>query len=183
MQTYKFLVQDPETQVSIFTAITFRRARLADLPALEWEGEYRHFRRLYLDTYNRMVSGNAIMWVANNSDGKLIGQMFIQLASSNAELADGTTRAYMFGFRMRESYRNAGIGSSMLEYVETDLFTQGFKILCLNVAKDNLRAIDLYNRCGYEITGPDPGIWSYQDADGIYHSMEEPAWRMEKHLG
>lgn len=182
MKTYKFLIQDPQTQTSIFTAITFRPAVLADLPALEWEGEYRHFRRLYLDTYNRVVSGSAIMWVAANPEGKLIGQMFIQLASSNTELADGITRAYMFGFRMRENYRSVGIGSSMLEHVEQDLAARGFKVLCLNVARANLRAIELYQRCGYVLVAPDPGIWSYQDAEGVWHSMEEPAWRMEKQI-
>lgn len=182
MKTYKFLILDPDTQQRAFTSITFRQARLADLPALEWEGEYRHFRRLYQDTYNRVISGNAIMWVAANQSEKLIGQMFIQLASSNLELADGTTRAYMFGFRMRETYRSSGIGSTMLTYVEEDLVTRGFQILCLNVAKENDRAIELYQRCGYVIVAPDPGIWSYQDADGLWHSMEEPAWRMEKKL-
>jgi ribosomal protein S18 acetylase RimI-like enzyme len=180
MITYKFLTNSEHGQV--FTSITFRQATLADLPALEWEGQYRHFRRLYVETYNRVISGSAIMWIAVIPGGKVIGQMFIQLSSVNTELADGIIRAYMFGFRMREEYRSIGIGSSMLEYAEQDLLNRDFKILCLNVARDNLRALALYERCGYVITGPDPGLWSYQDDKGEWHNMEEPAWRMEKSL-
>jgi hypothetical protein len=35
-----------------------------DLPALEWDGEYSHFRRLYRDIYQSTLQGKAIMWVA-----------------------------------------------------------------------------------------------------------------------
>jgi ribosomal protein S18 acetylase RimI-like enzyme len=180
MKTFKCLVNKNNTDV--FTTITFRPAVLADLPALEWEGEYRHFRRMYAETYNRVINGSAIMWIVVIPGSKIIGQMFIQLRSSNLELADGIERAYMFGFRMREEYRCSGIGSSLLEHVEQDLLLRNFKYMCLNVARDNTRALSLYQRCGYKILGPDPGIWSYQDDKGDWHSMEEPAWRMEKLL-
>lgn len=182
MKTFKFLIPQPGTKNEVFTSITFRQAMLADLPGLEWEGQYRHFRRLYIDTYNRVISGSAIMWIAVVPNGKIIGQMFIQMRSTNTELADGCDRAYMFGFRMREEYRSSGIGSSLLEYAEQDLVQRNFKYLCLNVAQNNERALDLYKRCGYVVLGPDPGIWSYQDDKGEWHSMEEPAWRMEKRL-
>ncbi len=98
------------------------------------------------------------------------------------DLADGIHRAYMFGFRMREDYRSAGIGSSLLEFAEDDLVQRQFKYLCLNVAQTNTRAFELYKRCGYVVLGPDPGIWSYQDDSGEWRQVEEPAWRMEKLL-
>ena len=180
MKTFRCLVhQDNQDK---FVTVTFRQAGLADLPGLEWEGEYRHFRRLYTETYNRVVNGSAVMWIVVTPGTKIIGQMFVQLRSSNTELADGRDRAYMFGFRMRDQFRSAGIGTHLLEYVEQDLIEKNFTYLCLNVAQSNERALALYQRCGYVVLGPDPGIWSYQDENGDWQHVEEPAWRMEKRL-
>lgn len=180
MKTFRCLTRDAQGEK--FTTITFRLASLADLPGLEWEGEYRHFRRLYIETYNRVVNGSAVMWIVVIPGNKIIGQMFVQLRSSNTELADGRDRAYMFGFRMRDEFRSCGIGTSLLEYVEQDLVERDFTFMCLNVAQTNERALALYQRCGYRIVGPDPGLWSYQDEKGDWQNMEEPAWRMEKRL-
>jgi ribosomal protein S18 acetylase RimI-like enzyme len=52
----------------------------------------------------------------------------------------------------------------------------------LNVARDNLEAIRLYHRLNFQIVGEEPGIWSYIDHLGKWHTVEEPSWRMEKHL-
>jgi len=165
-----------------FTPLEFRQVGEKDLPRLEWEGEFRHFRRLYAETYQRTRVGITLMWVAVDPVEKIIGQVFVQLNSSNSSMADGITRAYVFGFRVREEYRSLGIGTQMMNLVEEDLCERGFRIVCLNVAKDNPRAIFLYQRLGYLINGPDPGVWSYQDDAGNWHYMEEPAWRMEKLL-
>ncbi len=162
--------------------LTFRSVIESDLAGLEWDGEYRHFRRLYADTYQRTLLGITLMWVVVEPSDKIIGQVFVQLNSANPSMADGKTRAYVFGFRVRDEYRSMGIGSHMMSYVETDLLKRSFTIVCLNVAKDNPRAIFLYQRLGYLINGPDPGLWSYQDDAGNWHYMEEPAWRMEKFL-
>lgn len=162
--------------------LEFRLATEKDLPGLEWEGEYKHFRRLYHETYLRTLSGTTLMWIASDQNHKIIGQVFIQLDSANGSLADGSNRAYLFGFRVRKVFRSQGIGSQMMEFVENDLIKRGYKILCLNVARDNPRAFDLYRRLGYKLVGPDPGVWSYQDDQGKWHYMEEPAWRLEKIL-
>ncbi len=162
--------------------LTFRPVIESDLAGLEWDGEYRHFRRLYADTYQRTLFGITLMWVVVVPENKIVGQVFVQLNSANSTMADGKTRAYVFGFRVRDEYRSMGIGSHMMNYVESDLLRRGFSIVCLNVAKDNTRAIFLYQRLGYLINGPDPGLWSYQDDAGNWHYLEEPAWRMEKYL-
>ena len=163
-------------------ALEFRLATEKDLPALEWEGEYKHFRRLYHETFLRTLKGNTLMWIAVDRNQKVIGQVFIQLDSSNTALADGKDRAYLFGLRVRDAHRSQGIGSQMMAFVEQDLVERGFKLLCLNVARVNTRAFTLYQRLGYVLMGPDPGVWSYQDDQGKWHYMEEPAWRLEKQL-
>ena len=77
----------------------------ADLPALEWNGEYTHFRRLYQDAFESAQHGHALLWVVEVQGAGLIGQAFVQLSSSRRELADGVTKAYV----------NRWMCSSMLE--------------------------------------------------------------------
>lgn len=162
--------------------ISFRLANEHDLPGLEWEGKYKHFRRLYEDTFKRTMFGVALMWLAELPENQIAGQCFVQLSSSNHALADGKERAYVFAFRIKEDLRGRGIGTALLRHVENDLISRTFSFICLNVARDNPRAIALYQRNGYHILGADPGLWSYQDDQGKWCYVEEPAWRMEKKL-
>jgi ribosomal protein S18 acetylase RimI-like enzyme len=162
--------------------VVIRRLTSVDLPGLEWDGEFTHYRRVYLEAYRRMCSGKSILWVAELPGWGLIAQVFVQLNCDRKELANGNTHAYFYAFRVRPRFRNAGLGTRMLEVVEEDLKLRGFSVLTLNVARTNVDAQRLYERLGYQITAPESGRWSYPDHDGIWHDVEEPAWRMEKKL-
>lgn len=159
-----------------------RRVRFEDLSALEWDGEYSHFRVVYQNTFERATQGQAVLWVAECEGKGIIGQVFVQLECDRPELANGTTHAYMFSFRIKPEYRDQGLGSRILEIIETDLRKRGFRFLTLNVAKENTPAIRLYEKRGYHIVAHEEGNWSYPDADGHWHQVKEPAWRMEKDL-
>lgn len=162
--------------------VVIRQATRADLPALEWEGELTHFRKVFADAYRRSEQGLGLIWVAVLPSAGLVGQVFIQMICDRHELADGRQRAYLYSFRVRPDYRGQGLGTRMLQVVETDLIERGFGWITLNVAKDNPRAQELYLRCGYHRVAHEPGVWSYPDEQGIWHTIEEPAWRMEKKL-
>jgi len=162
--------------------IIIRRLRHEDLPALEWEGEYRRFRQVYADTYQRMRRGKASMWVAVLPDRGVIGQVFIQFSCDRKELADGISRAYFFSFRVRPEFRSAGVGAKLLQAVEEETLSRRMRWLCLNVAKDNLRGQQFYARHGYELVADEPGTWYYKDDDGNLQQVHEPAGRMEKDL-
>ena len=161
-------------------AVRIRPLVRADLPALEWEGEYIHFRRLYADVYRRVESGDGLMWVADLPGVGIIGQLFVSLSSNRPELSDGLRRAYIYGFRVRPRYRGFGIGTDMMVVVEADLFKRGYYWVTLNVAQDNPGALRLYERLGYQVIGYEPGEWSYIDHMGIRQEVKEPAWRMQK---
>ena len=51
-----------------FYQVIIRRLRRADLPALEWEGEFTRFRNVYAEVYKRMHDGVAYMWGADLPD-------------------------------------------------------------------------------------------------------------------
>lgn len=159
-----------------------RLLRQADLPALEWEGEYRHFRRLYREIFESACKGKAVLWVAEIQPDWIIGQVFVQLVSGRKELADGVHRAYVYGFRVRPEYRRCGIGACLLETVEDDLRRRGFLSVTLNVGRENIDARRFYERHGYRVAAAEPGRWHYFDDEGQKHEVDEPAWRMEKTL-
>ncbi len=171
-----------QTQPLLFSLsdIQIRNLIREDLPALEWEGEYTHFRRLYWDIYQSARRGEAILWVAELKRAGIIGQLFVQLNSARAELADGASRAYIYGFRIRPEYRNQGLGTLMLEVTETDLVNRGYRWAVLNVNRDNPDARRLYERIGYQIVAMEAGRWTYLDENGVRREVNEPAWRMEK---
>jgi ribosomal protein S18 acetylase RimI-like enzyme len=162
--------------------VEIRLANQDDLAGLEWDGEYKHFRRIYADAFHRMVQGLSLIWIAEIEPVGIIGQVFIQLVCDRAELADGEKRAYLYSFRVRPNYQDRGLGTLMMQIVEGDLHERGFQYVTLNVAKDNLRARKLYERRGFRVMAHEPGCWSYPDEKGVWHSVEEPAWRMEKCL-
>jgi len=161
---------------------TIRKVTEADLPGLEWDGEFSHFRRVFAEAYQRMQRGYSVLWIAELPGTGIVGQVFIQLSCDRPELADGIERAYLYSFRVRKEYRNHGLGSRMMKVVEDDLRKRGFQYVTLNVARDNPRAQQLYIRHGFRVVAPEPGVWSYQDEKGNWRRVEEPAWRMEKGL-
>jgi len=168
--------------VNWLSQVTIRTVTETDLVALEWGGEYSHFRRVFAEAFERTQRGLSILWVADLKSSGIIGQVFIQLICDRTELADGYRRAYLYSFRIRPEFRGAGLGSLMIRNVEDDLRYRGFEILTLNVGRDSPRARCLYERHGFAVVAEEPGIWSYIDHHGDRQFVEEPAWRMEKFL-
>ncbi len=169
-------------QNELLSHITVRHLREEDLPALEWEGEYVHFRRMYADAYQRMKRGLTLMWVAELEGAGIIGQVFVQYICDRPELCNGIDRAYLYAFRVRAPYRSHGVGALILATVEDDLRRRGFRYVTLNVARDNPRARAFYERHGFHVVAPEPGRWQYINHLGRLVEVVEPAWRMEKSL-
>jgi ribosomal protein S18 acetylase RimI-like enzyme len=162
--------------------VFIRQAEKGDLADLEWNGEYKHFRRLYVDTYMMVEQGAAVIWIAESNGSGLIGQCFVSLKRNRPELADGIVRAYIYGFRVKPEYRSRGIGTRIMYAIEDDLRNRGFQQVTLNVGQDNHNARCFYERLGYIVVSADPGYWSYIDDQGRRIDMHEPAWRMVKDL-
>lgn len=162
--------------------VIIRHLTFEDLPQLEWDGEYTHYRQVYLKAYKSRNEGKTVIWVADLPSVGIIGQVFIQLNSLRKDLADGFYYAYLYSFRIKTNYRNAGLGKLMLNIVEKDLCKRNFKELTLNVAKTNTSAIRFYEKNGFQIIGSEPGEWSFRDHKDKLQKVVEPAWKMVKVL-
>lgn len=176
------MTETSEVREDLLSRVVVRHLHEEDLPALEWEGEYTHFRRMYADAYQRMKRGLTLMWVAELQGVGIIGQVFVQFLCDRPELCNGVDRAYLYAFRVRAPYRSRGVGALILSIVEEDLRRRGFRYVTLNVARDNPRAQAFYERHGYHVVAPEPGRWQYINHLGRLVEVVEPAWRMEKSL-
>lgn len=154
-----------------------------DLSALEWEGAFTHFRRLYQLAFRRALKGRAKLWLAEIKDLGVIGQVFVLLESEgNRKVADGRTRARIHSFRVRPEYRNEGVGTQLMAHAESDLQLRRYSLVSLLVAKDNSGGLRFYERIGYKKKGSDEGFWSYLDHMGHHQDVHEPSWKMRKYL-
>lgn len=161
--------------------VKIREAKEADLRALEWEGRYQHYRRLYRRAMAEAKKGRRVLLVAE-AEERIVGQIFVQLSSGRGEYADGEQSGYLYSFRVRPEYRNQGIGTQLLEAAEEELTTRGFTRAVIAVAKENQAALRLYESLGYAVFAEDPGKWSYVDHEGELRRVSEPAYVLEKPL-
>jgi ribosomal protein S18 acetylase RimI-like enzyme len=168
--------------LSLHSRLNYRTAVRNDLPAMEWDGQLTHFRRLFFEIFHQVERDEAVIWLADLDRKEIVGQLFVHLQSQRPDLADGELRAYMYGFRVRSEYQNKGIGARLLEAAEKDLRQRGFRYISLNVNRKNSSARRLYERSGYAVIAPDPGKWSYIDHKGQLKHVNEPSWRMQKIL-
>lgn len=172
---------EQQSQLTVELSVLFRLAGKDDVPKLEWYGQYTHFRNLIRRAYREQLRGRRLILVAD-VNGFPVGQVFIQLESANLSVADGFSRGYLYSFRVMEMFRGQGIGTRLLSEAEGILRGRGFRQVALSVAKDNPRALRLYQRCGYVIIGDDPGDWHYVDHRGRTRYVHEPCWMLEKAL-
>jgi GNAT superfamily N-acetyltransferase len=156
--------------------VVIRNGTERDLPAMEWEGEYRRYRRLYRMAMDEAKAGRRFVLVAE-VDGRIIGQIIAQLSRS-----DSAGTAYLYAFRVRPEWRNRGIGTRLILEAESALLGLGFRRVLIAVARDNPGARRLYERLGYSLFAVDSGEWSFVDDRGQLQQVVEPSWLLEKVL-
>lgn len=176
-------IADHPAQAPWLAEAGIRQLTESDLPALEWDGAFTHFRRVYARAYERACRGQAVLWVAARP-GLMLGQLFVLLTSeTDPQVADGRRRAFIHSFRVRPEFRRRGLGSRLMHWAEADLLARGFTWASLHVALENEPAIRFYERWGYQRLEQVSGEWSYEDHEGLTRQVVEPGWRMGKHLG
>jgi ribosomal protein S18 acetylase RimI-like enzyme len=158
-----------------------RFATPEDLKALEWDGEYAHYRRLFERAIEEAQHGRRILLLAEIEE-QLVGQLFVQLTTRTNFSTEGVSSGYLYAFRVKPAYRNQGVGSQLIHEAESNLAERGFLRAVISVAKRNLAARRLYERAGYAVFTEDSGIWSYIDHEGRLREVREPAFVLEKWL-
>jgi ribosomal protein S18 acetylase RimI-like enzyme len=169
--------------------LTFRVATEADLPLLEWYGQYSHFRNLFKMTYEGQLRGERLMLLAD-LQGFPIGQVFLLLNQRVTMWQMLTTkrgkppeqRGYLYALRVMDHLQGLGIGTRLVIEAERIFVEKDCTWATISVAKENHGALRLYERLGYEAYLEDEGRWSYIDHHGKTVQVHEPCWMMEKRL-
>ncbi len=161
--------------------VRVRTAEESDLPALEWDGEYTHFRRVYRQAMREAQRDRRLIYLAETT-GEIVGQIFVHLHSIWKTTFGGAKAGYLHSFRVKPDFRNQGIGSRLLETAEGALVERGYSRAVISVAKVNRRARGLYLQRGYNVYTEDPGEWAYVDHRGKLKRVSEPAYVMVKTL-
>lgn len=172
---------DQGLEISLHLKVRIRKLRYEDLPKLEWYGQFSHFRRLFMRSYQGQREGKRFLLVADLK-GFPIGRLFIQYGEKNSRFSDGLRRAYLYSFQVMDLFQGFGIGSRLIRVAEALLVQNQFRHAAIAVVKTNEGALRLYQREGYKIYGEDEGRWSYLDQYGIEQKIHEPCWLLEKSL-
>ena len=158
-----------------------REVRESDLNALEWDGEYTHFRRIYKRAFEESKLGSRILLVVE-LEMEIVGQIFLHLKSKwNRHFAPERT-VFLHSFRVKPRFRKMGIGTSLLQEAEEMLLDYGFSRAVISVGKDNDPARLMYEKLGYKIFTEDPGEWSYFDEHGVLQDVIEPSYVLAKRI-
>jgi len=144
-----------------------RMAELADVPALSvlesqvFSGDclnarrFRHFIR----------SEHSELWCLGNGQGVLLAYALVLFHR-------GTSLARLYSLAVAPAARGQGLGLQLLGWVEERALARHVLFMRLEVRKDNLNALSLYERNGY------------RKLRSLKHYYEDggDGWRMEKHL-
>ncbi|MGM9940875.1 MAG: GNAT family N-acetyltransferase [Bulleidia sp.] len=68
-----------------------------------------------------------------------------------------------------DEYQGAGIGTKMMEMMETAAKTMGYEQMELEVVETNTKAITMYEKCGFVRTGTMPDAFRYRN--GTYAGL------------
>ncbi len=170
-----------QSSLTVRLSITIRVATKSDIPKLEWYGQFTHYRNLFRRAYRDQLEGRRVILVADCNNFP-VGQLFIQLQSSNHLIADGRRRAYFYSFRVMEMFRGRGIGTALVSEAEGVVMRRDFASVTIAVVKANQAALRLYRQLGYQQFAEDSGRWSYIDHKGQTQYVHEPCWILEKSL-
>ena len=148
-----------ETEWKLGAGAHIREASEKDLRALEWHGG-RDLRAFYEECWQRHRDDELLYLVAD-FNGFPIGQAVIVWSGkpSHPDFPD------VQSLRVHPAFRGLSVGSRLLHCAESRARQRGFKRLGLSVSIENLKARQLYERCGYALRGePYLDQWSYCNA-------------------
>lgn len=97
----------------------------------------------------RVYPYSVFFWfVAVNEQGEVVGFAFLKVEK---RLLKGGCLAEL-GICIRDDYQGRGLGSKLMEYLIADARKRGIKRICLRVSSDNIKAINLFKKYGFNQT-------------------------------
>ncbi len=162
--------------------VTIRLIREADLPELEWDGEYTRYRKVYREVYRNFEKGISLPFVAETTADGIIGQVFLTRKEPNPSYMPRSRYFFISSFRIKPGFRDRGLGSRLLDVCFREVRSHRLRDIFLNCAAANNRARHFYEKHGFRVVRLDEGNWSYVNHEGLVITEHESAYLMKKTL-
>lgn len=100
---------------------------------------------------NGIEKGNIEFWtIENETDGLLIGELYIFWDSEDKDEANGKDRAYLCAFRIDKKFRGQGLGKKLMQRVLQRIKEKGFREVTIGVDNDDvIRLTSMYKSWGF----------------------------------
>ena len=168
--------------VSWLNNVHIRFLKEEDLPSLEWDGEFKRYRRIYREIYRNSQKGLSIPFVAETDADGIVGQVFLSQKEPNPNYGIRTRYYFLSSFRVKPQFRDHGLGSLLLEECEKQVRLHRIRDIYLNCEKNNNRARWFYQEHGFQVVRLDEGTWTYVNDEGFVVSEPQNAYLMKKTL-
>ena len=109
-----------------------------------------------------IASGNRHVFIYKIS-GEFIGEGALVLDAGDPDYTIPGKRVYVSRMIVKKEYRNRGIGSEILEFLTEKAKESGFSEMTIGVDKDNVNALHLYRKYGFNEV-----LFDGADEDGEY---------------
>lgn len=126
-----------------------KRLEAKDLYRLTELFDYADVDAMISECAQRMQRGAEDVFVLLEHD-ILAGELHVLYESEDERLAKRGKRAYLYAFRVRESFQNQGFGTYLLKSVFSILKENGYSEFTIGVEDENARAKRLYEKCGFQ---------------------------------
>ena len=162
--------------------VIIRLLREEDLPALEWDGEYRRYRRIYREVFRNSQKGISFPLVAETPKDGIIGQVFLTQKEPNPNFTANSRYYFLSSFRIKPQFRGMGLGSRLLRTCEDQAKLHHLRDIYLNCAVANHRARWFYLDHGFHVIRIDNSDWTFVDDEGFIRTEPQHAYLMKKSL-
>lgn len=122
-------------------------ATIHDIPTLV-KLEHQCFNGDRISAHNfrhLLTKGNSRIWVYREGN-ELIAAAIILMRK-------GSVHTRLYSFAVHPEHQGKGIAARLLEKMEKDIAKKNYQSIILEVRKNNLRAINFYQRQGYKVFG------------------------------
>ena len=137
--------------------LTYRDLTLADIPALGWSGSSLHLE--YIANRVNLSSAGDVETVAALADGEIV-------AKGEIDYKRYPGFATIAMVNVKDELQGKGIGTSFFQELERRSITRGVLKARLHVERTNERAVQLYLKLGYKVTGEIVETWEQFDLAG-----------------
>lgn len=167
----------PHPPLEFPVSVAVRELRETDSHLLEWQGG-ADLRRWYAAQWRAHAAGDIFVIVAD-LDGYPVGQGAVHWNGKTTHLHIPDIQS----LRVFGAFRGRGIGSLLLHACENAVRERGIEQVSISVAIDNPRARQLYERCGYVVTGePYEDRWEFTNAASHRVHIAEQVLDLVKNL-